>query len=264
MAKHFFDNDTRVFAHRGVPIEFPENTLLSFKRAVELGVDVIETDIHFTKDKGFIVIHDESLERLTEGVGNVRDYSIKELKQFDAGFRFTKDNGKTYPFKGKNIKLLSLEEMLNEFPNQRFNIDLKEKNQEQIGYYADIIKRHNAQNRVLTASEHSVNLKGIRKLFPDMATSFSLWEALGFYTLYKTGFMFLTSHFNGDALQIPEHFGPIRIVTKSFVKHAHNKGIQVHVWTINNRDDIIRLFNLGVDGIISDDPILLKQIANDN
>lgn len=260
MEKKFFNSDTRVFAHRGVPYEYPENTLLSFRRAFELGVDVIETDVHFTKDRRFVVIHDASLGRSTNGSGNVRDLTFEELKQIDAGYNFTRDNGKTYPFRDKSINPIFLEELLEEFPDQRFNIDLKEKNPEQIDYYADIIKKFNAENRILTASEHGVNLREIRKQFPDMATSFSSWEVINYYFLLKSGFLFLKDKFQGDALQVPEYYFGLRIVTSSFVKQAHAKGIKVHVWTINKESDMKRLLDIGVDGLFSDDPVLLMNI----
>lgn len=261
MGKKFFDDEVRVFAHRGIPKEYPENTLPSFKKACELGVDVIETDVHFTRDKKFVVIHDEFLDRVSNGIGKVSNYTMKDLKNFDAGYNFTTDN-KTYPFRGKGVTFISLEELLEEFPNQRFNIDLKDKNPKQIIYYAKIIERYNAQFRILTASEHRANLKEIRKIYPEMATSFSFWEALGFYLLFLSGLLSLDIHFDGDALQIPEYFGSFHVITKSFIKQAYEKGIKIHVWTVNKREDIIRLLNLGVDGIISDDPVLLKEVIS--
>ncbi len=192
-----------VFAHRGASKEFPENTMPSFKRAAELGVDFIETDIHFTKDERFAVIHDDSIDRTTDGSGKVAGYTMHELKKFDAGYYFTKDNGKTYPYRGKGITLMSLEEMLDAFPGQRFNIDLKDKNPYQIRHFAEVIDKFNAYNRIIAVSEHYVNLNALRKMKPQIATSFSMREKLWLYFLYKSGFIFLNISFKSIFLQVP-------------------------------------------------------------
>ncbi len=260
MEKEYFNQETIVLAHRGAPREFPENTLPSFKRASELNIDVLETDVHFTKDKKFVVLHDEYLERTTNGTGKAIDYTMQELKKLDAGYKFSHNEGKTYPFRDKGITLLSLEELFNEFPGHRFNIELKTKNPKQVEYYGKTIRQFNAETRVLTASEHISNLKALRKLIPQMATSFSPSEVIKFLLLSKSGLLFLKSNFDGDALQIPENVGKFRIVTSTFIRHAHDKGIKVHVWTINEEDDMRRLLDMGTDGIFTDIPLLLIKV----
>jgi len=260
MEKNFFNSEPLVFAHRGASVEYPENTLPSFKKAVDLGVDVIETDVHFIKDNGFVIVHDAVLDRVSNGSGNVLNYSMDELKQFDAGYYFTDDNGKTYPYRGKGITFLSLDELLEEFPNQRFNIDLKTKNLDQIKYYVDIIKRCKAEQRVLTASEHYKNLRAVRGVLPQIATSLCYREILMFYFLYRSGLLFLNFPINGDALQVPEFYGSFRVVSRAFVKQAHKRRVRVHVWTINNENDMKRLIDMGVDGIMSDNPELLMRV----
>jgi glycerophosphoryl diester phosphodiesterase len=264
MAKKFFIPEPRILAHRGLSKEFPENTLLSFRKAVDLGVDVIETDVHFTRDNKFVVVHDDRLERISDGEGDVSERTLDELKKFDAAYNFTTDGGETYPYRGSGLTFLSLQELLEEFPEQRFNVDLKGKDPRQISYYGEIMERSAAQNRVLTASEHLVNLREIRRLFPEMATSFSMGEVVWFYFLFKTGFLFFKKGFKGDALQIPEFIGPSRMVNAAFVRQAHAKGVRVHVWTINEEDDMKRLLDAGVDGIFTDDPKLLMSVLQQN
>lgn len=263
MNKKFFNPEPRVLAHRGLSSECPENTHLSFRKAVDLGVDVIETDVHFTRDRGFVVIHDDQLERISDGEGAVSEHTLAELKKLDAAYSFTIDGGKTYPHRGNGLTFLSLQELLEEFPDQRFNIDLKNKNPQQISYYGEIVRKHAAQSRILTASEHLVNLREIRRLFPEMATSFSMGEVVWFYFLFKTGFLFLKKRFQGDALQIPEFIGPSRMVTAAFVRQVHEKGVRVHVWTINEEPDMRRLLDVGVDGIFTDDAALLMRVLSD-
>jgi glycerophosphoryl diester phosphodiesterase len=249
-----------VFAHRGASKENPENTLPAFMRAAELGVDYIETDIRFTKDERFVLIHDNLINRITNGSGNVADYSMDELKVFDAGYFFSNDSGKTYPFRGKGIKLLSLDELFEAFPNKKFDIDIKDKNPNQIKHLVEIIDKYNAHDRVIAASKYFVNLKALHKECPQITTAFSIFETLSLYTLYKSGFLFLDIPFKGSVLQIPETYGQFKLATRSFIKALHGKGIELHVWTVNNEDDMRRLIDIGVDGIMSDDPALLMKV----
>ena len=117
----------RLIAHRGFSGLAPENTIPAFRSAVEMDIDVIETDIHITKDGRLVIWHDPTLERNTDGKGRIEDHTISELRQFDAGYTFSADGGKTFPFRGKGVRICTLDEALEECPDERFNIDLKTK-----------------------------------------------------------------------------------------------------------------------------------------
>lgn len=261
------DNNTRTrplaFAHRGASKKFPENTMPAFRKAAELGVDYIETDVHLTKDKRFVIIHDDTIDRTTNGSGRVVDYNMDELSRLDAGYNFTEDNGETYPYRGKGIGLFSLEEMLEAFPEQKFNIDLKDKSVQQVSYFINIINKFNAHNRIIVASWYYSILNKVRKFNPEIATSFSAYEIMWIYFLFRSGLLFLNINFKGTALQIPQKRGQLNIVTKSFVKELHEKGVDVHVWTVNDEADMRRLIESGVDGIMSDDPELLLKVIKE-
>jgi glycerophosphoryl diester phosphodiesterase len=259
MKKEFFKTKTAVLAHRGAPRDFPENTIPSFRKAMELGADVLEADIHFTKDKKFAVIHDDTLERTTDGTGNVGDYTLDELKKLDAGYRFTTDNGKTFLHRGKGMIIPSLEEFLNEFPIERLNIDLKCKSSRQIKYYADIIRKSGAEKRILTASKHTSILGKIRKIFPDMATSFGLREIIFLFILSAIRLEGIFN-FKGDALQIPVNYRGIKLARESFIRKARQKKLEVHFWTINNEDEMRNLLAIGADAIFTEDPHLLQTV----
>lgn len=261
MDKKFFSPEPRVIAHRGASGGYPENTKLAFTKAVEIGSDIIETDMHFTKDNNFVIAHDEVLERISNGTGRIVDHTVAELKRFDVAYNFTTDGGSTYPYRGRGHTFMTLEEMLEEFPAQRFNIDLKAKNPAQVSYYAEIIRKTDAFDRVLTASEYGPNVKEARKQLPGIATSISLWEGLWLYFLFKSGLLFVKNKFPYDALQIPEYLGTSHVVTETFVNAMHEKGLRVHVWTVNEEKDMRRLFDVGVDAIVSDEPLLLKKIV---
>jgi glycerophosphoryl diester phosphodiesterase len=249
-----------VFAHRGASIEYPENTMPAFKKAVDLNVDYIETDTHLTRDNKFVIIHDDSIDRVTDGNGKVMDYTMDELKKFDAGYNFTNNNGITFPFRGKGIRLMSLDELLETFPNERFNIDLKDKDYRQIKPFIQTLKKYNAHNRVIAASKHYNNLKTLRKISPNISTSFSIPEIIWIYFLYKFNLHFINIKFKGFALQIPEKRGPFNFMNKVFIDELHCRGFQMHVWTINRRENMKRLIDLGVDGIITDAPEDLLKI----
>jgi glycerophosphoryl diester phosphodiesterase len=259
MQKHFFSPEPRIFAHRGDAAHFPENTLPSFKSAVEIGADVIETDVRRSRDGHFMVFHDDTIDRITNGQGRVGDYTLEELKRFDAGYRYSAA-GECFPFRGKKMPIPSLEEALSEFPQQRFNVDLKADDPSQAADYCALIRRCNAAERVLTASEFTGNLKAVRSLMPEMATSASHGEVAAVFFLYKSGMLFAKNGFEADALQIPEFYRNWHVAAPGLVLSIHGKGIRVHVWTVNREADMCRLLDIGVDGIITDDPCLLKKV----
>ncbi len=261
MEKPFFTPEPRIFGHRGNSCDFPENTLPSFQSAIDIGVDVIETDVHLTKDGHFVILHDDFLERTTNGTGKVSNLTLSEIQRFDAGFRFTPD-GEHYPFRGQGITIPTLREALRAFPNQRFNIDLKDKNPAQAALYCKLLKEEHAVERVLTASEYTANLRAVRKLLPEMATSASMGEVLGVFFLYRSSLLFLKKGIHADAMQVPEFYGTTHIVTKNFVKAMHNIGVRVHVWTINREEDMKRILSLKADAIMSDNPALLKRVMD--
>ncbi len=259
MQKHFFIPEPRIFAHRGDAAHFPENTVPSFESAVEIGADVIETDVQRSKDGHFMIFHDDTVDRVTESRGRIGDYTLQELKRLDAGYRYSAD-GQSFPFRGKKITIPSLEEALREFPQQRFNVDLKAAAPSQAGDYCALIRRCNAAERVLTASEFTGNLKAVRSLLPEMATSASHREVAGVFFLYRSGLLFAKKGLAADALQIPEFYRSWLVASPGMVRQVRRKGIRVHVWTVNAEADMRRLLNAGVDGIITDDPRLLKNV----
>ncbi|MCX8124573.1 MAG: glycerophosphodiester phosphodiesterase [Spirochaetes bacterium] len=262
MKKPFFEKPARIFAHRGYSKEYPENTALAFEKAIELGADVIETDAHLTKDGHVVIVHDKELSHITNGKGNVNELTLHEIKQLDAAYYFTKD-GESYPYRGKGITILTLEEMLDVFPNQRFNVDLKDDNLTLAEKFCDTVLKFKAEHRVLGASQYGKNLQYIRNRIPVMATSFGLWGVLGFYFVFRAGLLGLFKKFPGDALQIPEYVGPSHLANGALVRMAHERGIQVDVWTVNNERDMRRLLDIDVDGIVTDDVPLLKKVLED-
>ncbi len=258
MRKNFFDPEPFIFGHRGMS-EYPENTYLSFKNAADTGVDVIETDLHISRDGKFFIFHDATLDRVTDGKGKINDFTLDELKKFDAAYNFSND-GASFPYRGKGIRILSLEELLETFPGQRFNIELKDCNPASVEGYCGVIRKFNADERVLTASEHYANIVEVRRILPEMATSASMREVINIYFLFKIGMLSLKKSYRMDALQIPEFVSFSRLANPGMVKMLKSKGVRVHVWTINKEEEMRRLIEIGVDGIITDEPALLKKV----
>src|SRR5919202_928306 len=141
------------FAHRGASLRAPENTLEAFQLAAESGAGGLELDSHMTSDRHIVVIHDDSVDRTTDGSGLVRDMSLREVQSFDAGYRFTPDGGATHPYRGRGVRVPKLGEVFREFPNHRVNIDIKEA---QPGVEAALLKTISdagAEDRTLVVSE---------------------------------------------------------------------------------------------------------------
>ncbi len=262
MTHSFLSPMPRIVAHRGDSEYYPENTLPAFISADELGVDVIETDVHLTKDGEIVIWHDPTLERNTNGSGTIESHTLEELKTFDAGYNFTKDNGKTYPFRGKGIKLATLDEALKALPDTRFNIDLKSQEEEIVQTYLEVIKANHAEDRVCTASFHLGNLIKLRAAAPEMLTSVSTMEVIPLLARQKLHI--LPKRFDRKIIfQVPVKQYGIKVITPSFVKAMHERDAVVMVWTINNQEDMRYLYSIGVDTIMTDNPRLLIETAKD-
>ena len=261
MSHHsFLEPMPRVIAHRGDSRNYPENTLPAFESAVRMGIDVVETDIHLTKDGVLVIWHDPTLERNTDGSGRIEDHTLEELRRFDAGYTFTQDGGKTFHFRGKGVRICTLAEALEHCPGQRFNIDLKTKCPEIVDEFIKVIREHDAVDRVVGASFHLSNLKRLRRLAPDFLTSVTTAEVVPLLFRQKTHT--LPKAFKRKIIfQIPMAAGPVKVVTPAFVKAMHQRGAVVMVWTINDEETMRRLFAMGVDSVMTDDPALVIKVA---
>ena len=261
MNRSFFSPIPRILAHRGDSACYPENTLPAFESARDLGVDVIETDVHITKDGKVIIWHDDTLDRETNGSGIVEAHTMSELLSLDAGYNFSNDDSLTFPFRGKGVTMLPFEEALEVLPDMRFNVDLKTKDTALGNAFIEIVRRQKAQDRVLCASFHSSNLLHVRKAAPEIGTSMATGEVLKLLLLQKLHLPVRKEAIPGIAFQVPVSQGPITVITPGFIRRFHELGLYIQVWTINDADEMLRLLTLGVDGIFTDDPRLLLEVA---
>ena len=263
MKTEFFANPKpRIFAHRGASGEAPENTLSAFRLALERGMPYAELDVHSSRDGHIMVIHDAELERTTNGKGRVYDYILEELKRLDAGYQFSPDEGKTHPFRGAGVALSTLEEVLTACPGMKFVIEIKQTEPPIEEEVIAVVRKCKREKEVVLASEHDSVLPQVRRLAPDLATSFSAGEVREFIEWVYGGQPqdYLPP---ASALQIPPEYQGIPLVTEETVAKAHALGVEIHVWTINDPLEMERLLNLGVDGIMSDWSERLKKTVEE-
>lgn len=239
-----------VLAHRGASGYAPEHTLDALRLALEQGADAIEADVHLSRDGHPILHHSGDLSENTNGQGPINGYTLDELRRFDAGYLWSPDGGRSYPFRGKGHRLLTVAEALETFPRARFNFDIKERRAARPT--RRLIDDFGAGDRVLLASWYSWQRGPALRGYPG-PRSITMDQALPFILLHWTRLDRLWPR-RLDALQIPETHWGLRVVTPRLVERAHRLGMRVHVWTVDQEADMDRLLAWGVDGIITKKP----------
>lgn len=248
-----------VIAHQGGDGLWPGDTLFAFQNAADLGVDVLEMDVHITKDSVLVLMHDETVDRTTDGTGEIEAMTLEELQKLDAGYDWTPDDGLTFPFRGQGIRVPTLEEVFTAFPEMRMTIEIKKTTASMAKPFCDMIREFNMQDKVLVASFHDERMKEFRSECPEVATSSAKDETTVFVLLTK-GFLggFYSPKF--FSLQVPEESGGITVMTESFVRAAHARNLAVEPWTINDEETMRTFIEWGVDGIITDRPDIMLEI----
>ena len=256
---YFKPDDFLVIAHRGGRSLGPENTIYAFKRAVELGTDVLEMDLQTTSDGTLVVLHDREVDRTTNGKGAVDSFTLSELKKLDAGFHWSPDSSRFFPLRNKGVTIPTLTEVFKAFPDTRINIEIKSSQVNTIQDLCRTIRDNARPEKVMVACFDSGKLGEFRSVCPEVATSAGAFEAVLFYWLQ---WAHLESAYSpsAQALQVPEAYGERRIDTRRFFDAAHARNMRVHVWTVNDIESMQRLIDLGVDGIMTDYPDRLVKI----
>jgi glycerophosphoryl diester phosphodiesterase len=250
-------------AHRGASALAPENSLEAFRIAVEAGAGGLELDVHMTRDGHVVVIHDPTVERTTSGKGAISEMTIDELRALDAGYSFSPDGGRTRPYRGRGVRVPTLEEVLEEFPGVAVNIDIKAAYPGVEAAVLQVLRETDAWGRALVVSTPYAAVKRFRKISGGyISTGASRWEIGVFYFLSRLRLERLLSP-SYDALQVPLRHRGIPLVTPRFVRAAHARGVRVDVWTINRADEMRRLLALGVDVIMTDRPGTLAEVLRE-
>jgi len=224
-----------VVAHRGFSGAYPENTLLAFEKAVELGVDFVELDVHQTKDKEIVVCHDERIDRTTDGKGFIKEMTYEEIKRYDAG------KWKGYP--GEKIPLLK--EVFEKVGDKvKILIEIKECD---IAALVDLIKKHKIGKRVILGSFNLEYIKEARKLLPDVCTALISWDVPeNLDELIRYGIRKLDVGFPN--------------LNKEIVKELVGYGFVVNTWTPDTEEELKKTLSFGVQFITTDRPDILKKL----
>jgi glycerophosphoryl diester phosphodiesterase len=238
-------NGPIAFAHRGGAADGVENTVAQFRRAVETGYRYIETDVHATADGRLVAFHDATLDRVTDGAGRIADLPWEEVRQARVGGR-------------EPVPLF--EELLETFPEVRWNIDVKA--EPALRPLLELIEGANAWDRVCVGSFSEARvLRAQRLAGPRLATSFGTRGVLNL-RLRSWGLPAAVRR-SAVAAQVPEAQSGVPVVDHRFVRAAHARGLQVHVWTINEPERMHRLLDLGVDGIMTDHIDTLRKVMEE-
>ncbi|MCX5365178.1 glycerophosphodiester phosphodiesterase [Streptomyces sp. NBC_00124] len=233
------------FAHRGGAADGLENTLLQFQRAIETGYRYLETDVHATADGKLVAFHDSTLDRMTDGAGRITDLPWADVRHARVA--------------GKEPVPL-FEELLETFPEARWNVDVKD--EPALHPLLELIERTGTWDRICVGSFSEARVVRAQRLAgPRLATSYGTRGVLNL-RLRSWG---VPAALRGSAVaaQVPEAQNGIQVVDHRFVRTAHARGLQVHVWTINDPDAMHRLLDLGVDGIMTDHIDTLRKVMED-
>jgi glycerophosphoryl diester phosphodiesterase len=251
-ARHpFLDHDRPIpFAHRGGAAgPAGENTMAAFRLAVEAGYRYLETDVHATADGVLLAFHDRRLQRVTDAKGRIKAMSAAEIAKARIG----------------DEPVPTMAELLEAFPKARFNIDVKEPNT--VEPLAELLRRADALDRVCVSSFSDARLSAIRELLgPDLCTSagpreaWRMWRAARRMKDGEAPDPATLPKLAADCLQLPATLGRIVVVDTRLLAAAHAADLPVHVWTINDDDEMERLLDLGVDGIMTDRLDTLKTV----
>ena len=245
----------RLYAHRGASAERPENTLPAFQRAIDIGVDALEMDVHLTRDGHFVVVHDDTPARTTGARGRWRDLDLADVMRFDAGWGFVAVDG-TRPFAGQGITVPRFDDVLRTFPDVHINVDIK-------GDYAvarmlELLRGAKAEHRVTIASFQTTVAVAVRRMGYGGETALSQGEVATLFALPAV--LWRQLPFTGTAAQVPTHQGPLRFDRAPFIAKCHSLGLRVDFWTVDNPSEAARLLGLGADGIMTNDPAALRPL----
>jgi len=248
-----------LIAHRGGAGLAPENTLAAFLPAVHRWrVDMIELDVRATADGRCVVIHDPTVDRTTDATGEVAAMTYEDLSRLDAGYRFTADGGRTFPFRGAGVIIPTIEDVLERLPGARLTIEVKTAAAQRPLF--DAIDGFVAADRVVAAGMYDADRGAFGRHAGAVSASteqIRTWVIRHWFRLGRV------SRLRADVAHLPEHAGGRRIVTPRLVRELKAQGIPVHVWTVNDESDMRRLLAWGIEGLVTDRPDIAARVLHD-
>ena len=248
-----------VFAHRGGCTLGPENTIAAFDLGMAAGADGLECDVHLSADGVAVVCHDDTLDRTTGASGPVRARTAAELAGVDAGCRFRDGTG-GYPFRDRAVGIPALRDVLQRYPDIPIIVEMKVDSREMGEAVAAEVRAAGATDWVCAAGYGQRALDAARAALPAMPTSachpevrLAVYRSLAGWPVRRVPY---------QMYQVPERAGVIPVASRRFVRQAHEAGLQVQVWTVDEEPDMRRLLEWGVDGLISNHPDLAVRIRD--
>ncbi|NUT43988.1 MAG: glycerophosphodiester phosphodiesterase [Thermoactinospora sp.] len=247
-------------AHQGGEQLAPSNTMAAFDLASSLGADVLETDVHLTRDGQLVTIHDDTVDRTTDGHGRVDSFTYAQLRELDAGYRFT-DLAGAASFRGKGVRIPLLEELFQKHAGKHlFNVEIKAPYPGIEAALWALIQKYGLASRVVVVSFDQAIVDRFNTLSGgSVALGAGRAEATTFALTHK---LFVPGFYRPQAsvLQLPTSSSGFDLADPGIVEGAHRLGMQVHYWTINDEATMRELVELGADGIMTDRPDLLKKV----
>jgi glycerophosphoryl diester phosphodiesterase len=272
----WLDRRVLAYAHQGGSWEAPSSTLHAIRAALAAGASGIELDVHATADGELVVCHDATVDRTTNGTGGVASMTLAELRTLDNAYWFVPGSDTTrgrppgdYPFRGRapedpDFRIATLREVLEQFPDVLLNLDIKQTAPTVEPYeepLARLLAEYGRRDDVIVASFLDVATSRFAESAPDVPTSAGMLAAGAFWRAVHDDRP--TPPLRVAAFQVPEMYGEVAVVDERFVDAAHEAGIAVHVWTVNDEPAMRRIVGLGVDGIITDLPTTLKRVLDE-
>lgn len=257
----FFDQFNEyplVIAHAGSEL-YPSDTLYALEQYAAMDVDVLEMDVHMTADGHIILIHDDTVDRTTEGTGDVREMTLEEVQSLDAGYYWTKNGGLSHPFRGQGIIIPTLEQVFERFPDYPMIIEIKQADPPMEQELCSLLVEYEMDEKVIIPSFHDDVMQRFRDACPQVATAASRGEVIEFVVKSYT-LLFGTIDPQYHALQVPEKEYGIPIVNRFTVWTASRRNLQTQIWTINDPLEMQRFIDMGVHGIMTDRTNLLIDL----
>lgn len=248
-------------SHRGGSALWPENTLVAFEGAVrDFRTDVLELDVHLSKDGQVVVSHDPTLERCTDGRGAIAELTWAELAKLDAGARFTRD-GATFPYAGRGVRLPRFEDVLTAFPGTRLNVEVKPRTPGLVSAFVALVRSHRALDRVCMGSEQDDVAAALVEAAPDGCHFFPRLALTEFVVGVAQGSAAPPdSRFH--VLDMPAEFEGVPLLTPAFLEAARTHQRPIFVWTIDTAAEQRALLEAGVAGVMTDRPDVLRQVID--
>lgn len=244
------------FAHRGGGKLRPEETLPAYENAAAVGAHVLEADVHTSADGEVVCMHDATVDRTTNGSGAIHEKTLAELKQLDAGYHFSTDGGASFPWRDKGVTIPTLGEVLDAHPDAWWTIELKQLDPSIVDPVIALLDQKGATKRSVLVSFSDDVVHEIREKRPDILTGMGVGEMLALNALSDE-----TEQDYEPPTRIVQP--PASAVNADLMARAERLGLRIHVWTVNDRPEMEALLDIGVHGIMTDDPALLGQVLSE-